>query len=714
MMTDPPTLPIRVCRIALLLLLPTVLSAQDVSFATNGPVSLDPAPVIYNGQHALAQTDFGFFWLDTEALVAGHIQAVSKCGGPWPVSDSNLYVVGDCNAISNISSSGNRVLARNLSGNCLAMKRGCNGPRDDGHVYVLFALGTWDYLAGEEHDIPDSTQTTDLRGRLWTIHNDPLFNDEQHFIFHSDGVPTSPPTARVSATNQSAAGRADKTNYFGDAWSLQDTSFSVAPITQVQWDFQYDGTFAADRTAAKGDTINPAFFPCDSAGNISTGAGCFPGLTAGSYSFALKATNQYGTTQYTSPATPIAVPEIQIVGFSGGVLNVLTGGNADASATRGNPAAFNWTFNPSAIGRSGPVVSVPSGSSSFSLLVTYAGFSTNVSGSVSQVDLVPAFSVSPNPVVVGATLSLTNQMQKGPAATLNSVDYAIDGGAFASLATCPASFCNVGGSAAITAPPAPAGNHTVQVRYNFTGSSGAQSLTASDPFATTAFTPHPIPVITVDPGGNQLACAGFGTCNLQTGTTYYLFDGETLPAGITHPGSHWTYNAAPIGDSPGAGPVAWTTPITQCTSNCTLQLTVSGVSAQMSITVSGPPTPLSFYTLTPCRLVDTRNPAGPLGGPALAASAQRTFALASQCGVPSTARALSLNVTVIAPTAAGDLRLFPGGSATPLVSTINYRAGQTRANNAIAGLGAAGDLTIQCDQATGTVHLVLDVNGYFQ
>ena len=235
MITDPPTLPIGVCRIALLLLLlPTVLSAQDVSVATNGPVSLVPAPVIYNGQYALAQTDFGFFWLDTGALVAGHVQALSKCGGGWPVSDSNLYVIGDCNGITNISSSGNRVLARNLSGNCSAMKRFCNGSRDDGHLYILFVLGTWDYLAGEEHDIPDSTQTTDLQGRTWAIHNDPLFTDGQHFIFHSDGVPTAPPTAQVSAMNQSAAARADKTNYFGDAWSLQDTSFSVAPISQVQ------------------------------------------------------------------------------------------------------------------------------------------------------------------------------------------------------------------------------------------------------------------------------------------------------------------------------------------------------------------------------------------------------------------------------------------------------------------------------------------------
>jgi parallel beta-helix repeat protein len=122
----------------------------------------------------------------------------------------------------------------------------------------------------------------------------------------------------------------------------------------------------------------------------------------------------------------------------------------------------------------------------------------------------------------------------------------------------------------------------------------------------------------------------------------------------------------------------------------------------------------SFYSVAPCRMVDTRNPAGPFGGPALAANTQRTFPLISQCGVPATARALSVNVTATQPAAAGDLRLFPGGSLAPLVSTINYRTGQTRANNAVAALGAAGDLTVQCDQAAGMVHLVIDVNGYFQ
>jgi hypothetical protein len=122
----------------------------------------------------------------------------------------------------------------------------------------------------------------------------------------------------------------------------------------------------------------------------------------------------------------------------------------------------------------------------------------------------------------------------------------------------------------------------------------------------------------------------------------------------------------------------------------------------------------NLFTVTPCRLVDTRNPTGPLGGPALAAGQNRVFTLVGQCGLPSGATALSVNVTVTQPTAPGDLRLYPGGSALPLVSAINYRAGQTRANNAIVSLGAAGDLAVQCDQSAGSVHFILDVNGYFQ
>ncbi|HEY2930400.1 MAG TPA: PQQ-dependent sugar dehydrogenase [Acidobacteriota bacterium] len=124
--------------------------------------------------------------------------------------------------------------------------------------------------------------------------------------------------------------------------------------------------------------------------------------------------------------------------------------------------------------------------------------------------------------------------------------------------------------------------------------------------------------------------------------------------------------------------------------------------------------PADFFTLTPCRVADTRNPNGAYGGPALPASGDRIFVIAGRCGVPATARSVSVNITVTQPTGVGHLRLYPAGSALPASSNINYSGGQTRANNAVLTLGPAGDLAVRCEQISGTVHFILDVNGYFQ
>ena len=127
------------------------------------------------------------------------------------------------------------------------------------------------------------------------------------------------------------------------------------------------------------------------------------------------------------------------------------------------------------------------------------------------------------------------------------------------------------------------------------------------------------------------------------------------------------------------------------------------------------PTGGSFYTVTPCRLLDTRDPAGTWGGPSLASGSDRTFPITGRCNIPSGARAISVNVAVTQPTAGpGFLTLYPGGTALPFASTINYRAGQTRAGNVIVKLGSAGDLTVRCTQGIGTADIVLDVTGYFQ
>jgi uncharacterized protein (DUF1800 family) len=121
----------------------------------------------------------------------------------------------------------------------------------------------------------------------------------------------------------------------------------------------------------------------------------------------------------------------------------------------------------------------------------------------------------------------------------------------------------------------------------------------------------------------------------------------------------------------------------------------------------------SLYTVAPCRLLDTRGPAGPLGGPSLATGGNRNFAVAGQCGVSTRAAAVSANVTVVGPGSAGDLVFGPGGAGMPPTSTIAFGAGQVRANNAVLELGAAGAVTVFPRFATATVDLIVDVNGYF-
>jgi hypothetical protein len=122
-----------------------------------------------------------------------------------------------------------------------------------------------------------------------------------------------------------------------------------------------------------------------------------------------------------------------------------------------------------------------------------------------------------------------------------------------------------------------------------------------------------------------------------------------------------------------------------------------------------------FHTLTPCRVLDTRGPAGDNGGPALGGGMSRVFPFAGRCGIPATAKAVALNITVIDATQLGHLRLYPGGDPLPGVSTINFLAGQTRANNAIVRLGTGGTVAIYSGQPTGgTVQAIVDVTGYFE
>lgn len=126
-----------------------------------------------------------------------------------------------------------------------------------------------------------------------------------------------------------------------------------------------------------------------------------------------------------------------------------------------------------------------------------------------------------------------------------------------------------------------------------------------------------------------------------------------------------------------------------------------------------PPAGSAFFTLTPCRVLDTRDQGAPLGGPAIPASTRLTYTLTSICGIPAGAKAVSGNVTVLSHLVGGLVRFLPGDTAATSASTLSFSPGQVRANNAILALSETGTLAAE-NASTRPLDIIVDVNGYFQ
>jgi hypothetical protein len=114
----------------------------------------------------------------------------------------------------------------------------------------------------------------------------------------------------------------------------------------------------------------------------------------------------------------------------------------------------------------------------------------------------------------------------------------------------------------------------------------------------------------------------------------------------------------------------------------------------------------AFVGMTPTRLSDTRNGSGPLG-----AGATRVLQVGGQAGVPSTATAVVLNVTVTGPTATSFLTVWPDGAAQPLASDLNYGAGQTVPNLVVVKLGPNGAVDVY--NLSGSTDVVVDIVGWY-
>lgn len=203
--------------------------------------------------------------------------------------------------------------------------------------------------------------------------------------------------------------------------------------------------------------------------------------------------------------------------------------------------------------------------------------------------------------------------------------------------------------------------------------------------------------------------AGATPIAVATGATTMCPGGT--PAALTGSGGEtcsWT-PALGLDDPNSCSPLA--SPMT----TTTYSLTVTGPPdcsssnlAQITVTVdpSCGPSPAEFFTVSPCRVADTR------GGSPLAADSVRVFSVAGQCGIPVGARQVALNVTAVLPTSDGFLTLYADGTPRPARPTLNYRQSQIRANNAIVPLSPAGDLAVYCGGSA--VDVLVDVVGYYQ
>lgn len=113
----------------------------------------------------------------------------------------------------------------------------------------------------------------------------------------------------------------------------------------------------------------------------------------------------------------------------------------------------------------------------------------------------------------------------------------------------------------------------------------------------------------------------------------------------------------------------------------------------------------AFEPVVPARVIDTRTTGG-----RLAAGSSISFSVAGGNGVPTDARAVTLNVTAVDPGGVGFITVWPCGGTRPSTSNLNVTKGDTRPNLVTVKVGEDGRV---CAYSQGEVDLVIDVNGWW-
>jgi PKD repeat protein len=172
------------------------------------------------------------------------------------------------------------------------------------------------------------------------------------------------------------------------------------------------------------------------------------------------------------------------------------------------------------------------------------------------------------------------------------------------------------------------------------------------------------------------------------------------------------HNGAVVGTLFGAH-LTWPTvgqPLGAYTANLTVANASGSAAAAAGFTVVAA-TATRYFTVAPCRALDTRVSHQTLHGPA---GPPLVIAVGGVCGVPVGARAVAANLTAVAPTARGFVSVYPADFAHATVSSINFNAGVTRANAGVLPLSTDGTARLAAAASlAGSVDLLVDVAGYF-
>ncbi len=121
---------------------------------------------------------------------------------------------------------------------------------------------------------------------------------------------------------------------------------------------------------------------------------------------------------------------------------------------------------------------------------------------------------------------------------------------------------------------------------------------------------------------------------------------------------------------------------------------------------------LSFYGLTPCRVLDTRKvgTGQPFGG----TLTPPVDVLNAGCSALSTSQGYVFNATVVPMGSLGYLTLWPDGEMQPVVSTLNATDGSITNNMAIVPTNPMTTTgIIDAYAGNGITQLILDLSGYF-